>query len=100
MYKSVIEIKEDIAPSMLDKLAMIADHAFNNRAGRVRNVSCTPYLFSLEGGEKDYGCLELGMLALEERKDFLSCVKAWSWIDEEEPSENCDILAEMMTSVR
>ena len=100
MYKSVIEIKEDIAPGTLDKLAMIADQAFHNRAGRVRNVSRTPYCFSFEGSEKDYGCLELGMLALEERKDFLSCVKAWSWIDEEEPSENCDILAEMMTSVR
>ena len=100
MYKSVIEIRDDIAPGTLDRLAMIADQAFNNRAGRVRNVSCTPYRFSFEGSEKDYGCLELGMLALEERKDFLSCVKAWSWIDEEEPSENCDILAEMRHPIR
>ena len=100
MYKSVIEIRKDVNPSMLGSLAEVAESAFQNRAGRVRNTSQSPYCFSFEGSEKDYGCLELGMLALEERKDFLSCVKAWSWIDEEEPSENCDILAEMMTPVR
>ena len=71
MYKSVIEIKEDIAPSMLDKLAMIADQALIDRAGRVKNKSNSPYLFSYEGEASQFGCLQLGMLALENRKGFL-----------------------------
>ena len=100
MYKSVIEIRKDINPNLLGQLAEVAERAFNNRAGKVQNASHIPYCFSFEGGEADYGCLELGMLALEKQKDFLSCVKAWTWIDEEEPAENCDILAEMMIPVR
>ncbi len=100
MYKSVIEIKEDIAPSMLDKLAMIADQAFHNRAGRVKNKSNSPYLFSYEGEASQFGCLQLGMLALEKDKAFLACVRAWNWIDEDEPGENEDILAEMCRPIR
>lgn len=91
MYKSVIEIKNDIAPGMLDKLAAIADQAFHNRAGRVRNTSQSPYCFSFEGSEKDYGCLELGMLNLKREKFFLDCLRSWRWIDED-PDECCDLL--------
>ena len=68
MYKSVMEIRKDINPNRLDQLASIAERAFRNRAGRVKNVSLTPYCLSFEGGEKDYGCLELGMLTLKREK--------------------------------
>ncbi len=100
MYKSVIDIRREVPQKLLGKLSMMADRAFNNRAGRVCNVSKQPYRLSFEGGEQDFGCLELGMLALENQKDFLSCVEAWNWIDEEDPGENCDILAEMLNPVR
>lgn len=100
MYKSVIEIRRDVPKEMIQKMSCIADEAFNNRAGKVRNMSKTPYCLSYEGGESDYGCLELGMLALENQKDFLACVEAWNWIDEECPDENCDILAEMKIPIR
>lgn len=100
MYKSVIEFREGLPADELERLAAVADRAFNNRAGRVRNMSSNPYCLSYEGGEPDFGCLELGMLALEKQKDFLACVKAWNWIDEEEPEENEDILETIRIPVR
>lgn len=100
MYKSVINIRKDISKDLLKKLSQMADKAFDNRAGRAVNTSREPYCFSFAGGKELFGCLELGMLALEEQKDFLSCVEVWRWIDEDNPGENCDILAEMMTPVK
>lgn len=91
MYKSVIEIRKDINPGKLDSLATIAESAFQNRAGRVRNTSQSPYCFTFEGGEKDYGCLELGMLRLKREKSFLECLSGWQWIDDD-PDECCDLL--------
>lgn len=100
MYKSVIYIREDVPKDLLNKLSEMADRAFDNRVGKAANISEDPYCFSFTGGEDLFGCLELGMLELEEQKDFLACVEAWKWIDEDNPGENSDILAEMMTSVR
>lgn len=56
-------------------------------------------LFAYEGCDGLFGRLQLGMLALEKHRDFLSYVSAWNWIDEEEPMENEDILAEIRTSI-
>ena len=100
MYKSVIDIRREVSSDVLKLLVAKADKAFNNRAGRVRNVSTIPYRLSYEGGENQFGCLQLGMLALEKEKNFLHYVSAWNWIDEEEPEENEDILAEMEKPVR
>ena len=44
-------------------------------------------------------CLQLGMLELEDKTDFLSYVEAWKWIDDEDPQENTDILAEIQTPI-
>lgn len=74
----------------------MAAQAFQNRAGCISNTGTSPFQLIFEGEEKDIGCLELGMLALEKEKGFLSWVKSWDWIDEEEPDESCDILKEMM----
>lgn len=92
MYKSVIEFREWLPADELERLAAVADRAFDNRAGRVCNISSKPYCLSYEGGELDFACLELGMLALKRKKDFLTYVKVWNWIDEEEPEESCDLL--------
>ena len=100
MYKSVIDIRSEVPKDLLSMLVVMADKAFNNRAGHVKNMSKTPYRLSFEGEEKDFGCLELGMLTLENQKEFLSCVESWNWIDEDDPNENCDILAEMLNPVR
>lgn len=100
MYKSVIKIKSNTPNEILEKLVVIADKAFNNRAGVVKNVSDNPYKLIYEGKENKFGCLELGMLTLEKKKDFLYFIEAWNWIDENDPDESCDILAEMMNSVK
>ncbi len=100
MYRNIIDIRREIPRDALKALGAVADNAFDNRAGRVRNASNSPYQFIYEGGEKEYGCLNLGMLLLWEKKEFLSHVLSWKWIDEYEPDENCDVLKELSTPVR
>lgn len=91
MYKSVIDIRREVPNDVLKLLVAKADRAFNNRAGRVKNVSTSPYRFVYEGGEKEYGCLEVGMLNLKREANFLPFVSAWQWIDDD-PDECCDLL--------
>lgn len=98
MYKSVIDIRREVSADVLKTLVAKADNAFNNRAGKVRNTSKSPYRLSYEGGEKEYGCLELGSLALKREKEFLPFVSAWHWIDDD-PDECCDML-ELFTKKR
>lgn len=99
MYKSVIDIRKDVPNDVLKILVDMADNAFNNRAGKLRNTSVSPYRFIYEGGEREYGCLQIGMLSLEQEKDFLHCVSAWQWVDDD-PNESCDVLEEFATPVR
>ena len=58
MYRNVIDIRREVPKDVLKRLVAIADKAFNNRAGKVKNVSTSPYRFIYEGGESEYGCLE------------------------------------------
>lgn len=100
MYKSVISFRENTSAEKLEQLTKVADLAFDNRAGQVKNRSTLPYLLSYEGDENDFGCLNLGLMSLWDDKDFLSHVNAWEWIDEEEPDESCDVLKEMAIPVK
>lgn len=92
MYSSIIEIKKNVPDETLANLRQVAEKAFSNRAGSVKNSSDSPYKFVFKGGEDKFGCLEVGMLELEDQHDFLREVCSWQWIDDEEPGENCDIL--------
>lgn len=92
MYSSIIEIKKSVPGEMLAVLRKVAEDAFSNRAGSVKNTSRDPYRLVFCGGEDEFGCLEVGMLELEDEHDFLNQVDSWHWIDEDDPSENCDIL--------
>ena len=58
----------------------------------VKNSSNDPYRFIFKGGEDKFGCLEVGMLELEDEYDFLDQVDSWNWVDDDDPKENCDIL--------
>lgn len=91
MYKNVIEIKKTVPEFRLKELADIAENAFNNRAGNVRNTSQLRYTLIFEGGEGEYACLEIGMLNLKREAGFLECVSAWKWVDDD-PDECCDLL--------
>lgn len=92
MYSSIIEIKKNVSGEALVDLRKIAEKAFSNRAGSVDNSSDDPYRFVFKGDEDKFGCLEVGMLELEGEHDFLRQVNSWQWVDEGDPSENCDIL--------
>lgn len=92
MYSSIIEIKKNVSKDRLIKLRKVAEKAFSNRAGSVKNTSSDPYRFEFRGDEGKFGCLEVGMLELEDEHDFLGQVHSWYWIDDENPGENCDIL--------
>lgn len=99
MYKVVIDIRKNVSKQTLEALMKRADKAFDNRAGKVKNVSIIPYRLCYQGDEEFFGCLELGMLTLEDEEDFVACVESWLWIDEENPGESCDILKEMAIPV-
>lgn len=92
MYSSIIEIKKTVPGEALTNLRKIAEGAFTNRAGSVKNSSNNPYKLVFRGNEDKFGCLEVGMLELEERPDFLEQIHSWHWVDEDDPGENCDIL--------
>ena len=92
MYRSIIEIKRNVPHDLLINLRIVAENAFYNRAGSAKNSSSDPYKFVFKGDEDKFGCLEVGMLELEDKYDFLKQVNSWQWIDDNDPKENCDIL--------
>ncbi len=96
MYKNIIDIRREVSQEDLQVLMSMADKAFDNRAGKVENSSTSPYRLVYQGGEGEYGCLNLGMLSLCGSKGFISRVLNWNWIDEDEPDESCDVMKEMM----
>ncbi len=91
MYKNVIDIRREVSQEDLQILMSMADKAFNSRAGKVENSSTSPYRLIYQGGEREYGCLEVGMLNLKREAKFLNSVAAWQWVDDD-PSECCDML--------
>ncbi|MCC8131079.1 MAG: hypothetical protein LUC38_03185 [Oscillospiraceae bacterium] len=100
MYKNIIDIRREVSQEDLQVLMSMADKAFDNRAGKVENSSDSPYRLVYQGGEGEYGCLNLGMLSLSNAKRFTSQVQTWNWIDEDEPDESCDVLEELSIPVR
>lgn len=91
IYRTIIEIKHDITEEEQQLLSVLIENAFANRAGTVKNVCEEPYRFEFVGTEKDYGCLEVGLLNLKKEDYFLSRVSSWQWIDAD-PDESCDVL--------
>jgi hypothetical protein len=98
MYKTIIELKNDIPKETLHKIQGMCDRAFNNRAGMILSKRNNPYCLVFEGDEKDYGCLQLGVLSLHQTDGFKNHVVSWSWLDED-PDECCDILRELAVPV-
>ncbi len=71
MYRSIIEIKRNVPHDLLINLRIVAENSFSNRAGSAKNSSSDPYKFVFKGDEDKFGCLEVGMLELEDKYDFL-----------------------------
>lgn len=93
MYSTIIELKKTVTGEALIRLRQIAEDAFANRAGNIKNVGNDPHCLVFEGTEDAYGCLDLGILRLAKSESFRAQVASWQWLDHEEPRENCDILA-------
>ena len=98
--RSIIELKKDISPDLLSRLKENIEAAFSNRVGTVKNTGKDPYHLEFAGGEDKFGCLEFGMLCVEEQQDVIPYIEAWNWIDEEYPDESCDMLEEISIPVR
>ena len=99
MYQVIIQFKKDLPEETLHEMKNACDKAFDNRSGRVaRTQSNDPLRLVYEGEEEYFGCLQLGILALNKVKGFKECVSKWDWIDEE-PNENHCILEAMATPV-
>ena len=92
MYRTIIQFKKNTPKEILQELHEIAEKAFDNRAGVLHNVSEDPYVLIYEGGEGDFGCLQLGNFNLEEIGLFKKKVIKWNWIDEDDEFECCDML--------
>lgn len=92
MYSSVIKIKENVSEETLNGLREIAEKAFSNRAGSVKNSSQETHMLVFKGGEEAYPCLDLGVAHLARKGDFRKQIASWWWLDDEEPGDNCDIL--------
>lgn len=98
--RSIIELKKDISSDLLSRLKGNIEDAFSNRVGTVKNTGKDPYHLEFAGGEDKFGCLEFGMLCVEEQQDVIPYIEAWNWIDEECPDESCDMLEEISIPVR
>lgn len=90
MYRTTIKLTEDIPVEKLNELKEIAEKAFDNREGKCSNVSAEPFKLVYEGGDDYYGCLNLGILALYDIKEFVKYIVGWHYIDEDEPEEECE----------
>lgn len=93
MYSTIIELKKNVTGESLTRLRRIAEDAFSNRAGSVKNTGSEPHRLIFEGSEDAYGCLDLGVLCLAKSESFRDQVASWQWLDYDDPLENCDILA-------
>ena len=97
MYRTIITFKDFVSEDMLmlNSLKKQVEWCFCNRGGTAVDVSNSPNQMIFEGGEELWGCLHLGILGLNKLEDFKDCVETWHWIDEEEPSESCNIMEEL-----
>ena len=99
MQKSVIFFKQSLPEKVVTLLVSIANEAFNNREGQIMGIRESSHWLSFGGDENLYGCLQLGMLELEDNKEFLMCVRDWKWVDEEYPEENYNVWRIMARSL-
>lgn len=99
MYRTVIKIKKSTPPAKLKMITAIIRGLFNNRAGKVSNTGPDPYTLIFAGDERDWGCLDLGTLALEDVPGLLGYISSCWWIDED-PAESSDMLKVFAMPVR
>jgi len=98
MYKTIIELKEDISKETAKEVREICIAAHDNYAGKVQIKDISPLSFVFEGSEEAFPCLQLGWLKLKKSSDFLKYASKWLWEDKD-PEENCDLMIELFKPV-
>ncbi len=91
MYKTIIELNENLSEEQRIELKAICERAHQNRVGTVPMKEKTKWEYVFEGDQKDYDCLQLGFLKMANNPVVLSGVVSWKWEDED-PDENSDLL--------
>jgi len=91
MYKTIIELKEDISKETAKEVRDICIAAHDNYAGKVQIKDISPLSFVFEGSEEAFGCLNIGFLTLKKNSLFMETIKTWFWEDEE-PADSCSLI--------
>ena len=91
-YFCVIKIKKRIALEDIAELMDIADQAFSNSVGVIRNISEHSHLFIYCSNLDNLSCLELGMSTLLKDDYFLTSVRSVQLIDTEESANDIERL--------
>lgn len=94
-YAMVIDLKPDLKGDELQQTRKFIEKAFTNRGGSIRNKCTDPYHLEFLGNDIERGCLDIGMVTIENEKRVLSEIVSWKWYDRDHPDENCDILDEI-----
>ena len=97
-YRVIIALRPEITGPELADLRSMIEAAFKNRAGSVIDSGDGSHRLVFAGREDDYGCLQLGMLALPKITGFMAHVRACTWVDPD-PDECCDLLVELAKPV-
>ena len=91
MYRTIIEIREDVPADVLKEMREACIKAHKNRGGEVKIKDVSERSFVFEGGEDKFGCMQLANFIVNSSSTFRESVKEWRWEDEEAPGENCDL---------
>lgn len=95
-YAMVIELKDDLMGEELYRISEFINSAFVNRGGSIKNNCTNPYRFEFGGNDAERGCLDLGLVAIENEEWVISQIVSWKWYDYANPSESCDVLESIM----
>lgn len=91
-YAMVIELKDDLIGEELYRISEFINNAFVNRGGTIKNKGTNPYRFEFWGNDAERGCLDLGLVAIENEEWVVSQIASWKWFDYDNPNECCDVL--------
>jgi len=71
VHKTIIKIKKSTPRQAQNDNTAIIEGQLNNRACKVPNTGIEPYTLVFAGDDRDWGCIDLGALAI---KNIPACV--------------------------
>lgn len=98
MYRVIIELRPELAGAELREIRSAIETSFRNRAGNVSDSGAGGHQLIFSGNEDVFGCLQLGILALDELPAFHAAALIFRWVDPD-PDESCDLLTELAAPV-